>query len=153
MFLHIPRHAHVPSCSYCIARGQLDLGLCRPYLDDKGPWTFKNVTSADVTPDVVNLMFETIDSNVAPGRSEMVKQLLCFTLFPLCNPGDQRPLPVCREACEVVTEGPSTFQSSFISLLTSNCGRPMPVGGDLPECIQLQRPGESNGGEEDYGSC
>eukprot|EP00731_Ephydatia_muelleri_P038412 Em0751g2a len=46
-------------------------------------------------------------------------------------------LLLCKESCDVAAEGPCALNSTMRSLLLSNCGGPMSLAGDLPQCFQL----------------
>ncbi|KAL5466693.1 hypothetical protein EMCRGX_G030839 [Ephydatia muelleri] len=74
------------------------------------------------------------------GCADIAKELLCFSMFPFCDPAssEPRPLPVCSQTCGAFTQGQcgAVFNNfSLLPLMTSNCGLSTPVAGNAPECI------------------
>ena len=118
------------TCS-CSPRNE-SLGQCYHYIQQGSIYFNK---SSPHTPDAVDLYFHRLDTQSPPMCAEKLKRLLCWSIYPLCGPKGQ--LPLCKESCDVAAEGPCALNSTMRSLLLSNCGGPMPLAGDLPECLQL----------------
>ncbi|KAL5497216.1 hypothetical protein EMCRGX_G013646 [Ephydatia muelleri] len=120
-----------PIPSSCSPRNE-SLGQCYHYIQQGSIYFNK---SSPHTPDAVDLYFHRLDTQSPPMCAEKLKRLLCWSIYPLCGPKGQ--LPLCKESCDVAAEGPCALNSTMRSLLLSNCGGPMPLAGDLPECLQL----------------
>ena len=78
------------------------------------------------------------------GCADIAKELLCFSMFPFCDPtsSEPHPLPICSQTCNAFTQGQcgALFNNShLLTLVTSNCGQSTPVAGDPPECIMSSR--------------
>ena len=121
------------------------LSLCYPYLSSGQTSIFYNQTyspNSAALPSYFNTI-GMLAQNMS-GCADIAKELLCFSMFPYCDPtsSEPRPLPVCSQTCNAFTQGQcgALFNSSDLyTLMMSNCGLSTPVAGNLPECIMSSK--------------
>ena len=137
------------SCSIYKSDGLTSiLGLCYAYLPGQ-PSIFYNQTHLPPSPTSIASYFAAIDraTTSMSDCNDVAKELLCYSMFPLCDPTSPTPcpLPVCSQMCGAFTEGHcsdlfhASNSSDLFSLMIAKCGPPAPTGGGLPECIMSSR--------------
>ena len=126
-------------CCSCVSQPNITVfGVCTPYLEGRG-----NLYLGRTTPtiNVISSIFEGIDSS--SDCVQDLRKLVCFLAFPICQQslGKPLPLPLCKEACDLAGEGRCQLEGNasqqLRDLLTVNCGGPVPIAGDQPECIMI----------------
>ena len=116
------------------------LDLCYSYLSGQTSIYYNQTHPPNSA--AISSYFAAIDAAAqnTSGCADIAKELLCFSMFPFCDPAssEPRPLPVCSQTCGAFTQGQcgAVFNNfSLLPLMTSNCGLSTPVAGDAPECI------------------
>ena len=120
------------------------LNLCYSYLSGQTP-IFYNQTyppNSVAIPSYFNAI-DTAAENMS-NCADIAKELLCFSMFPFCDPAssEPHPLPVCSQTCDAFSRGQcgDLFKGSDLyPLMMSNCGMSTPVAGDIPECIMSSK--------------
>jgi hypothetical protein len=103
------------------------LNFCSSYLPGQTSVYYNQTHPASSA--AISSYFAAIDAAVQNTSrcADIAKELLCFSMFPFCDPASSvpRPLHVCSQTCEAFIQGQcgALFNnSSLLPLMTSNCG-------------------------------